>query len=103
MAHLIEIYLPLADNSGRPFDRQMFRAVEDRLTATFDGFTSFSRSPASGIWRSATEEIVRDDIIVYEVLTDDLDSSWWTSYRAELERKFAQDKILIRAHHVTIL
>jgi hypothetical protein len=103
MAHLIQIYLPLADNSGKHFERKMFQCVEDELTEAYQGFTSFSRTPAAGLWKSADAEIKRDEIIVYEVLVEELDGARWSKYRTELEKRFEQEKILIRAHTVVIL
>jgi hypothetical protein len=38
-----------------------------------------------------------DDIVIFEVMTDDLERAWWSSCRARLEAKFAQDEVLIRA------
>lgn len=103
MTHLVQVYLPLADNNGARFDRRMFQEVEDRLTQQFDGFTSFSRSPAGGLWKSDTDEIIRDDIIVYEVLTDLLDRRWWREYRVRLVEAFRQERVLVRTYKVEIL
>ncbi len=38
-------------------------------------------------------DIERDHIVVAEVMTDDIDRSWWSSYRAgELEARFHRRK-----------
>lgn len=47
--------------------------------------------------------MVRDEIIVFEVLTETLDEPWWTSCRRRLEADFQQDKIIVRASVVTLL
>jgi hypothetical protein len=39
----------------------------------------------------------RDDIIVFEVMVQELKKTWWSRYRKELEARFRQDAILIRA------
>jgi len=36
-------------------------------------------------------------------MTYPLDAGWWRDYRTELERRFAQDTIVIRAQSVTLL
>jgi hypothetical protein len=100
--HLIEILLPLNDNSGRPFDAASYAAVRQHLTARFGGLTAFTRSPAQGTTTDGGKT-VHDDIVVFEVMTETLDLSWWRSYRRELERQFRQDAIVARASAVTLL
>jgi hypothetical protein len=46
---------------------------------------------------------MHDDIVVFEVMTPDVDLEWWARYRAALEELFRQDHIVIRAHAVTLL
>jgi hypothetical protein len=48
MMHLVEILLPLNDNSGRPFRTEKYAEVREHLTERFGGLTAFSRSPAQG-------------------------------------------------------
>ena len=62
--HLIEILLPLADNSGRPFPDDMFGHVRDALIAKFGGLTAFSRAPAKGLSRDGGKTI-QDDILIF--------------------------------------
>jgi len=33
-------------------------------------------------------------------MADALDRDWWRGFRAELERRFAQDELVVRAHPV---
>jgi hypothetical protein len=100
--HLIQILLPLADNDGRRFDSGAYRQVRNELAERFGGITSFTRAPARGMWTEGghTE---RDDIVVFEVMSRDLDRSWWEGYRAELERRFRQEAIVVRAIKVEML
>jgi hypothetical protein len=100
--HLVEILLPLNDNEGRPFHSDKFSAVRERLTDRFGGLTAFTRSPAQGTTREG-DKTVRDEIIVFEVLTETLEKSWWISYRRQLETDFQQDRIILRASAVTLL
>jgi hypothetical protein len=100
--HLIEIFLPLNDNSGRPFGTDKYAAVREHLTERFGGLTAFSRSPAQGT-TSDGGNTVHDEIIVFEIMAETLDVSWWGSYRIDLEREFCQEEILVRASSVTLL
>jgi hypothetical protein len=97
--YLVQILLPVRDNDGRPFPRSCFQAVADRLTHRFGGVTAFSRAPAEGMWSGSTA-LARDDIIVVEAMTSDLDRGWWRSYRHELERTFRQEAIVVRATEI---
>jgi hypothetical protein len=99
--YLIQLLLPVYDNDKRAFPRAYFDQVRSELTQQFGGVTAFVRSPAVGFWKDNQEDITRDDVIMFEVLTDDLDSSWWKSYRQKLEKRFRQENILIRAIEAT--
>jgi hypothetical protein len=46
------------------------------------------------------EEIDHDRIVVIEVMVEKLDRSWWGTYRAELELRFEQDQIVVRATEI---
>src|SRR3978361_159940 len=100
--NLIEILLPLHDNSGQTFEPEKYTEVRQHLTERFGGLTAFTRSPAQGTTTESGRP-VHDEIVVFEVMTDALDVSWWGSYRLHLEREFRQDEIVIRASTVTLL
>lgn len=100
--YLIQLLLPLADNAGQAFGPEPFGEVRRELAARFGGLTAFTRAPAEGLWQSG-EGVARDDVVVMEVMADDLDAAWWAAYRHELETRFAQDAIVIRAQEVRLL
>ena len=100
--HLIEILLPLNDNSGRPFSAEKYAAVRRHLTERFGGLTAFTRSPAQGTTMGGGKT-VHDEIVVFEVMMEMLDTRWWRNYRLQLERDFRQDEIVVRASAVTVL
>ncbi|MEA2933525.1 MAG: hypothetical protein QOD74_171 [Variibacter sp.] len=100
--HLIEILLPLTDNAGTPFGPELFAQIRRELTERFGGLTAFSRAPAQGLWKDE-RETKHDDIVVFEVMADTLDTEWWRDYRQSLERRFRQDAIVARAVAVTRL
>ena len=100
--HTIEILLPLNDNDGRRFGPELYARLREELIARFGGLTAFTRSPAEGLWEEDGERS-RDEIVIFEVLSDGLDRNWWQRYRAELEGRFRQDMIVIRARETEIL
>jgi hypothetical protein len=101
--HLVELFLPLATNEGSPFTRPVFASVEKELTEMFGGATAYPRAPASGIWKENGESAKRDDLVVYEVMTERIEADWWKSYREKLEQIFKQERILIRSHEIYLL
>jgi hypothetical protein len=72
------------------------------LTERFGGLTSYPRAPASGIWNEF-EGPTRDDLLIYEVMAESIDKSWWDLYRKSLEKRFQQEKVLIRAREIILL
>jgi hypothetical protein len=100
--YLIQILLPLYSNTGKHFSRVLYQKVEKELSRRFSGLTAYSRAPAKGLWRSGSET-KRDDIIVYEVMVAKLDSTWWKAYRKNLEKRFRQNSVIVRASTLTLL
>lgn len=98
--HVIEVLLPVYDNDGAAFPRSHFDAVRRELTDRFGGVTAFLRAPAEGLWKEDDGDVVRDDIVLFEVMTDELDASWWAAYRERLRVQFQQDELIIRASAV---
>ena len=93
--HLVQILLPRADNAGKPFAREDFERVKQDLARRFEGVTAYLQAPAKGLWRGG-EQSDEDDIVIFEVMTDKIDLADWRGRRAELERRFRQDKVIIR-------
>ena len=73
--------------------------MRDELTELYGGVTSFTRAPAQGETKCGDEK-ARDDIVVLEVMTENIDRPWWQSYRKKLEGIFVQDEIVVRATHI---
>lgn len=94
---LIQLLLPLYDNQGEPFPQALFERVRQQLTEKFGGVTAYVRSPAKGLWKEDDGTVVRDDVVMYEVMADTFDRSWWNPYRDELKAAFAQDELVVRA------
>ena len=94
---VIQFLLPLRDNEGQPFARSDFERVRTELTERFGGVTAFLQSPAAGAWKEDGAHTVRDELVLYELMTDTLDRAWWKAYREDLERRFRQKALVVRA------
>ena len=94
---LVQLFLPVRAEGGPPFPKPMFDAVRGELAGRFGGVTAYLRSPAVGLWEDADGDCVRDEVMLFEVMVDALDRDWWQDYRRELEKRFVQDEILLRA------
>lgn len=94
--YVVEILLPLRDNEGRRFDQALYGKVREELVERFGGLTAFTRSPAEGLWEEGGERS-RDEIVLFEVMTDALDRPWWRRFRARLQSDFRQEELVVRA------
>ena len=103
MMYLIEIFLPLADNNGVRFGRSQYETVEKELSERFGGVTSYPRAPATGLWKESDAGTQEDDLVIYEVMAENLDVEWWSTYRSKLEQVFRQEKLLVRAQTSQLL
>ena len=97
---LVQLLLPLYDARGQRFPQAHYDGVALELTRRFGGLTAYVRAPAAGLWQEEPGRTRRDDIVVYEVMVDRLDSQWWAGYRRELERRFGQEELVVRAQAI---
>jgi hypothetical protein len=100
---LIQLLLPLYSNDKRALARELFVQVRDELVERFGGMTAYTRAPASGLWQEHDGQTTRDEIVIYEVMTEQLDVQWWSRYRGELERRFEQEALVVRAQEIRVL
>lgn len=101
--HLVHLFLPLYDNDQQAFPKSLFGQIRDELMQQFGGLTAHSRAPVDGLWQEDDTHSVRDHLIIYEVMTLELDRTWWRAYRASLETRFRQEQILIRVQLTEML
>lgn len=90
----IQLLLPIHDNQKDKFPAELFASVREELANRFGGVTAFVRSPAVGLWNESGD-VNRDEVVVYEVLAEELETHWWSTYRQTLEQRFRQEEILI--------
>lgn len=96
--HLVQILIPVFDNTGQRFEQALFEEVRTQLIERFGGLTAFVQSPALGLWKDTESgTTTQDAMILIEVMSDTLDQAWWAAYRHDLEGGFRQDEIVIRA------
>ena len=101
--YLVQILLPLFDNEGHAFDARDYVRLRSELADRFGGVTAYTRAPARGVWKDEAGETNRDDIVIFEVMTGELDREWWTAFRKQLEARFRQDTLIVRALTSTLL
>ena len=100
--HLIQILLPTRDHAGVPFAGKLFNDVRTDLAEHFGGVTAYLRAPATGLWED-DGEMVKDEIVIFEVMVDRLEREFWRLYRLELQEMFKQDVIVVRLHKIDLL
>ena len=101
--YLIQLLLPLHDNEQKAFSPEDFTAVRSELTERFGGITVYTRAPAVGLWKPNGSAASQEDIIIFEVMSDELDPDWWSRYKHDLERRFRQNMLVIRAQETRML
>ncbi len=101
--YLVQILLPLYDNEGHEFEAREYLELRSELADRFGGVTAYTRAPARGVWKGDSGATSRDDIVIFEVMTGELDRTWWTTFRKQLERRFRQESVIVRALTSTVL
>lgn len=100
MTQLIQILLPRFDEAGKAFEHTSFEKVKQELAQRFGGVTAFVRASAQGLWKTESGELISDEVAVFEVMVEEIDAGWWSSYRRRLELRFSQDEIVIRSNPI---
>ena len=101
--YMIQILLPVRDNNNQAFPAESYAGIREVLTKQFGGITAYTRAPAEGVWRDDQNAAHRDDMVILEVMTAELDGAWWQEYKRQLKITFSQEDIIIRVHKIMIL
>ena len=96
MAFVVQLILPVYDNSGQLFPSELSKRVRMELTQKFGGLTAYTRAPAEGTWRDEEGRTQRDDVVIVEVMTPSLDREWWTRYALDVATRFGQRELVVR-------
>ena len=80
--------MPVFDQDDKAFSAEIYAPMIKELTDIFGGITTYTRTPARGLWKEDNAQVVKDDIIVYEVMTEEVESLWWKDYKEQLRIKF---------------
>ncbi|ERR1700712_2738555 len=94
--HLVEVFLPLTYPNGDLVPEAIFELIEAELTETFGGATEYSRGSARGLWKKG-HQLETDSLVVFEVMTKELDKDWWKGFRHRTQTLFRQEELLVRA------
>jgi hypothetical protein len=94
--HLVQILLPVYGNDGKHLLRHTYDVIRDELLGRFGGLTAFTQSPAEGLWTPQDKRTRRDEVVIIEVMVEDLDRSWWESYRDVLQKRLSQECVVVR-------
>lgn len=96
--------MPIYGNDGQRFARELFAEVRAELMQRFGGLTVYSHAPVQGLWQDEDEgAAVSDELVIFEVMSEERDKRWWASYRKILQGRFQQRRILIRSCKIRIL
>ncbi len=101
--YLIQILLPLYDNDGTAQPPELLQSVSRELSSEFGGLTAYTRSPAEGQWSGDGETTTRDEIVIFEVMSEGVDRRFWRAYRADLENRFRQEVVVIRVQQIDLI
>jgi hypothetical protein len=93
---LVQILLPLEDNQRQAYPHSLFTRVRQELVAKWGGVTAHLAAPAEGVWRDEGH-LVFDSVVVFEAMVEQFDRQWWHDYRVQLEARFRQQQIVVRA------
>jgi len=88
---LVQIFLPFSAGS-----QGALQDIKEELTNRFGGVTAYNRAPAEGVWRDGNKK-EKDDIVIVEVMTNELDRAYWSDLRNRLEHQLNQHEIVVRA------
>lgn len=99
LATLVQILLPLQDNERQAYSHASFTRVRQELVAKWGGVTAHLAAPAEGVWRDEGHLVI-DSIVVFEAMVKHFDRQWWHDYRVQLEARFRQQQIVVRAFRI---
>jgi len=101
--NLLQIFLPLFDRNGKHFLRDHYKMTEGELVKRFKGFTAYSRSPASGLWKDDQAKIQAERARHLRSDHGSIGLALVAKIPGSLEERFQQDQILIRSQNIDVI
>ncbi len=95
--------MPVFDQDDKAFSAEIYAPIIKELTDIFGDITIYTRTPATGLWKEGIAQVVKDDIIEYEVMTEEVESLWWKDYKEQLRIKFNEDELIVRSTSIELL
>lgn len=80
--HLLQAFIPVRDNHGKPFPTGPYTRIRRTLTEEFGGVTVYTHVPAKGLWKDNEDGTQQDDQVIFEALVAKFDKSWWRKYKS---------------------
>jgi hypothetical protein len=99
---LVQIFLPLYDNTGKRFPARLYAREREQLAERFGGITAHMQAPAKGLWKDGSKTH-KDDLVIFEVMLRKVDRKWWSHYRHLLQKRFKQKELLVRVQEVKVI
>ncbi len=90
-----DLYVPLTDNDGTPFEAQTIERIGRRLLKQFGGVTFFPQ-PNEGLWRMGPVTF-RDQIVIFRVLSPNVRDArrFFRALKRDLKTELEQEEILV--------
>jgi len=68
----------------------------------FKGLTAYVQSPTEGYWKTGLQ-VIKNQLMVYEVMATTIDVAYWQQYKKELQNKFKQQEIVVRSLAISLI
>jgi hypothetical protein len=98
--YLVQILLPVQDARGERYSKSLYNDLARDLTTRFGGLTAYTQAPATGYWEEGPGRTLKEPVVIYEVMVDDIERTWWAALRERLEIEFSQEELVVRAQEV---
>jgi hypothetical protein len=95
-----EIYVPLYSNEGKRLAAANFNRLKKRLVSKFGGLTYFPQKN-KGFW-TIGKATFHDEIVILRVISAETKTvkKFWQQLKADLQKEWQQEHVLIVAHEV---
>lgn len=100
---LIQIFLPATSTKSKSYPQDLYDQLLQKLTTKFKGATSYQKSSVTGFWKNDEGKKEKDELIIFEVMSDEFDVDFWERYKEELKKAFKQKDIVIRCFDMNLI